>query len=72
MSDFIIRPYSKKELAVLYFPHLLPHSAVNHLMSWIYQADDLLEKLKAAGYQKSSKMLTPRQVQIIVDDFGEP
>lgn len=50
MDNFKIRPYTKKELALLYFPDSKPHTAVNHLMAWINNADDLLIELEMAGY----------------------
>ena len=35
MDSFPIRSYTKKDLALAYFPTSEnPHSAVNHLMSW--------------------------------------
>ena len=35
MEDFKIRMYTKKELALMYFPESMPRTAVNHLMVWI-------------------------------------
>lgn len=72
MSHFIIRSYTKKELALMYFPDAMPRTAVNHLMTWIYQATDLMEELERTGYRKTSKWFNPRQVELIVNDFGEP
>lgn len=73
MADFPIRSRSKKELALCYFPDSEnPHSAVNHLMSWIKRCHGLLPALEAQGYQKSSKWFTPRQVKLIVEYLGDP
>lgn len=72
MEDFKIRPYTKKELALRYFPDSSPRTAVNHLMGWIYRCQSLLEQLEEAGYEKSSKAFTPRQVRLIVNHLGEP
>ena len=33
MEDFKIRMYTKKELALMYFPESMPRTAVNHLMA---------------------------------------
>ena len=72
MTDFKIRPYTKKELALMYFPDSNPRTAVNHLMAWIYRCTPLLGQLETAGYEKSSKGFTPRQIRMIVEHLGEP
>ena len=45
IEDFKIRTYTKKELALMYFPESYPRTAVNHLMAWIRRCDPLWEKL---------------------------
>ena len=35
MNDFKIKNYTKKELALMFFPDSEPRAAVRHLMSWI-------------------------------------
>ena len=35
MDEFKVRSYTKKELALFYFPDASPHTAVNRLMRWI-------------------------------------
>ncbi|MGM9709593.1 MAG: DUF4248 domain-containing protein [Prevotella sp.] len=72
MENFIIRAYTKKELALRYFPDSDPRTAVNHLMNWINRCTALLEQLQAAGYEKRAKAFTPRQTRLIVDYLGEP
>ena len=72
MTDFKIRPYTKKELALLYFPDSIPHTAVNHLMTWILRCTPLIRQLEAAGYKKKSKVFTPHQIRLIVEHLGEP
>ena len=72
IEEFKIRPYSKKELALMYFPDSLPRTAVNHLMAWIHLCTPLWDALQAMGYQKMSKAFTPRQVEAIVAHLGEP
>ena len=71
-TDFIIRAYTKKELALLYFPDSNPRTAVNHLMSWIRNCKQLWKQLQETGYCVSSKAFTPRQVKAIVEQLGEP
>ena len=72
MEDFKIRTYTKKELALMYFPESYPRTAVNHLMVWIRCCDPLWEKRLKMGYCKTSKSLSPKQVKAIVDYLGEP
>jgi len=72
MSEFVIRAYTKKELALLYFPDSNPRTAVNHLMTWIRRCTQLWGQLQATGYNVTSKAFTPRQVRAIVAQLGEP
>ena len=72
-TTFRIRPYSKRELARLYFPETANiDSAVSNLRLWILRNSEVMEKLHAAGYRIHSKIFTPRQVRILVETFGEP
>jgi len=71
-KDFTVRAYTKKELALLYFPDSSPRTAVNHLMVWIRRCTQLWEQLQAMGYNITSKAFTPRQVKAIVEELGEP
>ena len=70
--EFEIRAYSKKELALMYFPDSSPRTAVSHLMSWIHRCTQLWEQLQATGYEATCKTFTPRQVRAIVEQLGEP
>ena len=72
MKKFPIRVYSKKKLALCYFPNSLPRTANNHLIKWINQNNELLRLLDAAGYRKKSKSFSPRQVELITDFLGSP
>ncbi len=72
MNDFTIRAYTKKELALMYFPDSDPRTAVNHLARWISRNKRLLEQLKATGYESSNKAFTPRQIMTLVEYLGEP
>ncbi len=72
MNDFIVRSYTKKELALMYFPESNPRTAVNHLMTWIRRCAPLWKELQATGYYVNSKAFTPKEVALIVDYLGEP
>ena len=72
MNTFTIRAYTKKELALMYFPDSMPRTAFNHLMAWINRCTQLSDILQATGYQPSDKAFTPRQVKAIVEQLGEP
>ena len=71
-EEFTIRPYTKKELALLYFPHSNPRTAVNHLKRWIHKSSKLWDTLQDLGYRASSKDFTPLEVKAIVSHLGEP
>jgi hypothetical protein len=72
MNNFAIHSYTKKELALLYFPDSTPRVAVNHLMALIRRNDMLSDELLSTGYKTTNKVFTPRQVQAIVDWIGAP
>lgn len=67
-----LRPYSKQELARLYFPGIQPHSAVCRLMSWVKADRQLMERLLQVHYSPTTRLLTVRQVELIVRFLGEP
>ena len=71
-KDFKIRAYTKKELALCYFPDSSPSVAVHHLMAWIRRCTPLSDELSATGYTITHKYFTPRQVRAIVEQLGEP
>ncbi len=72
MDKFAIRAYTKKELALMYFPESSPRTAVNHLMAWVHRCSQLQRQLQETGYETTSKAFTPRQVRAIVEQLGEP
>ena len=72
IEDFKIRMYTKKELALMYFPESYPRTAVNHLMVWIRRCTPLWNELLDMGYCKTSKSFSPKQVKAIVEYLGEP
>ena len=73
MKVFVIRAYTKKELALCYFPMAEnPHSAVNRLMAWINRCEPLSMALSAQGYKKMARWFSPKEVRLIVEHLGEP
>ncbi|MCD8078854.1 MAG: DUF4248 domain-containing protein [Bacteroides sp.] len=71
-SSFPIRSYSKGELANRYLPHLPIRPALNTWNYWIQTHPTLYHRLLEVGYRKKSKFLTPVQVRLIIEAFGEP
>lgn len=71
-QEFKIRTYTKKELALMYFPDSNPRTAVNHLMAWIHRCTPLWADLQQSGYHPTSKSFTPRQAKSIAEFLGEP
>ena len=71
-TPFEIRAYSKKELALLYFPTSTHATAVSHLKVWLRRCAPLWAELEATGYDKHTKCFTPLQVRLIVKYLGDP
>lgn len=71
-DSFPIRAYTKKELALCYFPEVEPHAAVNRLRTWIERSQPLRAELEGLGYQKNAKWLDARLVEVIVRYLGDP
>ena len=63
---------TKSELAQLYFPGAPRSSALRLLHKYITSAHGLLPALEQVGYQRTSRRLTRRQVQLIFEYLGEP
>ncbi len=67
-----IRTYGLSELAILYLPNINNKSASNQLSKWINSNNKLYDELVRNGYKSRQKILTPKQVNIIIDFLGEP
>lgn len=67
-----LRSYSKSELAHLYNPGCPYESAVKLLRKWIKLNPALLKELDETYYNPKTKILSPRQVEIIFKHLGEP
>ena len=66
------RAYGFKELAVLFFPYIAPASASIRLKQWIKDSPTLLDSLRHANYKPTARILTPRQTELIIQEFGSP
>ena len=69
---FLVRAYGVQELAILYFPDVLPSSATRHLTRLIRGDGELLDKLTKIGYRRGSRSYTPAIVRLIVRYLGHP
>ena len=72
MEHTEIKRYTKKELALLYFPNSSPATARRHLIRWIMRNSKLMEELYAANYNLYDQYLTKEQVEIIFRHIGPP
>lgn len=72
-TEFRIRPYSKKELAALYFPDSRRSAtAVANLRNLMLRNPSLMKELYEAGYRTTHRIFVPRWVAILVRYLGEP
>ncbi len=70
-KEFVIRSYGYCELAMLYFPNSTKKSASAQLGRWIKQNQKFHNQLIEIGFKKGKKILTPKEVNLIVANFGE-
>ena len=63
--EFEIRAYYKTELALIYCPEMSQRGALRRFNKW-------LKKNPRLAYLLDESDFTPRQVQQIVDELGEP
>lgn len=71
-SVFRIKAYGRTELALRYFPELLPSSAWHKLKSWIEGCKGLMPRLQELGYDAKRRTFTPAEVKAIVEYLDEP
>lgn len=71
-QKFHVKTYGFGELAQLYFPHITKNSASWQLTCWINESTSLKEALEKFGKKPKQRILSPTQVKLIVDAFGEP
>ncbi len=71
-DKFKVRAFGYGELAQLYFPQITKQSATIQFRRWIRINNSLQIELTSNGFRKFQKMLTPKQVEIIIKYIGEP
>ena len=71
-SSFRPITMKKGELARLYFPESPTSIGTNRLMRWIHNCPPLMKDLSQTDYHRSQKLLTARQVSLIIHHLGEP
>ena len=71
-TKFIVRAYTKVELAELYSPDAKGDAAVRLLNRWIRRMPNLKKELKALGATMSTRIYNPAQVKLISKYLGEP
>ena len=64
-------PLTRRELALHYFPHHNPESAVRHLSRWLADDPDLLQALTAQGYHPRQRNITRRQLAVFEQYLGK-
>ena len=62
----------KGELAMLYAPDLKVGSALNRLSHWMRRSPHLMQDLTEADYRPQQRLLTSKQVEIIMRYLGTP
>lgn len=69
---FRIKAYGWQELAVIYSPEITAAAAARRLIRWVEYHPHLKQELIRHGWKKANRVLSPMQVQIIVNYLGEP
>ena len=71
-GQFKIKSYGYGELALLYFPNSTKKSASTQLGRWVRQNEKLKMQLLELGFKPRKKILTPIQVRLFIEFFGQP
>ena len=68
-----IKSYPKSVLAMKYFPDSSnPHTALNHLNSWINGCEELTRELAGCHQSRYAKYFSKKAVELIMHYLGEP
>ena len=71
MDDkFKIKSYGFGELAQMYFPSISKKSAAAQFKKWIRTIKTALLMLENLGYKIGNRLLTPAQVELLINEFG--
>lgn len=71
-AKFVIREYSKVELALLYCPQMKVESATRKLNRWVRGNRPLMEELEKVGMHPKRWSYSAREVALIVQYLGTP
>lgn len=71
-QPFIVRSYTKIELATLYCPGREPASALQSFYRWMRKCTPLWIELQQYGYDKHRHSFLKREVEIIRKHLGDP
>ena len=66
------RSFGWLELGILYSPMITPAAASRRLKAWVLTNKILVTLLKAAGWNRKQRVMTPKQVECIVEILGRP
>lgn len=66
------RSFGWLELGILYSPMITPAAASRRLKAWVLANKILVTLLKAAGWNRKQRVMTPKQVECIVEILGRP
>ncbi len=69
---FVIREYTKVELALLYCPGMKTESAIRKLNRWIRGNVPLMEELAKIGLHPKRWSYSAREISVIVQYLGVP
>lgn len=69
---FVLRSYTKVELAQLYSPGREPAAALQNLYRWIRKCTPLTTELQQIGYDKYRHSFLKREVETIHKYLGDP
>ncbi|MDL2211206.1 DUF4248 domain-containing protein [Bacteroides sp. OttesenSCG-928-M17] len=69
---FVVRAYTKIELATLYLPNCTRRVALKRFNAWLRLAEPLWKRLSETGLTIDNRHLNPLQVRLIVEALGPP
>ena len=70
--EFVLKAYTKVELALLYSPHSADATALQNLYRWMMRCHPLMDELNSLGYNKHRHSFLKQEVAVIVKYLGEP